>query len=141
MNAMKAYLDACIVIYYVQRHPCHGERISRTLLPEAPDRPQLAVTDLTRLECRVFPLRRQDMRLLDEFDRFFDLPTISKIPIDTAVFDLATELRAQHGLKTPDALHLAAAIHAGCDEFWTNDDRLAKAAAGRVTVVVFDQTQ
>ncbi len=54
------------------------------------------------------------------------------------VFDLATELRAQHGLKTPDALHLAAALRAGCDEFWTNDEHLAKAAAGRIGIVVFD---
>lgn len=84
---------------------------------------------------------RRDIRLLDEFDRFFSIPVISKVPMDTNVFDLATDLCAIHGLKTPDALHLAAAIHAGCDESWTNDDRLAKVAAGRIRVVVFDQTE
>jgi predicted nucleic acid-binding protein len=34
-------------------------------------------------------------------------------------------------------LHLAAAITAGCDEFWTNDRRLEDAAAGRISVVTF----
>jgi predicted nucleic acid-binding protein len=51
--------------------------------------------------------------------------------------NLATDLRAQYRLKTPDALHLAAAITAGCDEFWTNEHRLEQAAAGRLTLVTF----
>jgi predicted nucleic acid-binding protein len=42
---------------------------------------------------------------------------------------LATRLKAVHGIKTPDALHLACALHHGCTEFWTNDDRLTKVAA------------
>ena len=47
--------------------------------------------------------------------------------------------RVQHGLKTPDALHLAAALHHGCTEFWTNDDRL-RAAAGALAVNVLAPT-
>ena len=34
-----------------------------------------------------------------------------------------------YNLKTPDALHLAAAIIGGCQEFWTQDHRLDHAAA------------
>lgn len=37
----------------------------------------------------------------------------------------------------PDALHLAAALHGGCDQFWTNDHRLEKAADGRIAIVAF----
>ncbi|WP_279308295.1 MULTISPECIES: type II toxin-antitoxin system VapC family toxin [Cyanophyceae] len=43
----------------------------------------------------------------------------------------AAELRSRHGLKTPDALHLAVAHHYDCTELWTNDDRLAIAAASK----------
>jgi predicted nucleic acid-binding protein len=38
----------------------------------------------------------------------------------------AAQLRADLNLKTPDALHLAAAIEAGCDRVLTNDNRLSK---------------
>lgn len=50
---------------------------------------------------------------------------------------MATQLRAQHDLKTPDAIHLTAAIHTSCDEFWTHDQRLAQAAKGRLQIVNF----
>ncbi|WP_091334734.1 PIN domain-containing protein [Allochromatium warmingii] len=59
------------------------------------------------------------------------------LELNRYVFEHATELRAQHRLATPDALHLAAAIDAGCEEFWTNDRRLEHAAAGLLAVVTF----
>ena len=51
------------------------------------------------------------------------------------VFARGLDLRVRHGLKTPDALHLATALHHGCSKFWTNDNRL-KAAAGALAVNV-----
>ena len=36
--------------------------------------------------------------------------------LSRVVFDLATDLRARHRLKTPDALHQAAAIRTRCDD-------------------------
>jgi predicted nucleic acid-binding protein len=38
----------------------------------------------------------------------------------------ATELRAAHGLKTPDAIHLATAIEERADLFLTGDANLAR---------------
>ncbi len=52
------------------------------------------------------------------------------------VFERAARLRARHRLKTPDAIHLAAALEHGCDEFWTNDRRLAAAAEGALAIRV-----
>ena len=96
-------------------------------------------TDLSRLECRVKPLAAGDTTTLSDYDEFFATPGYLKIAVDTATFDLATELRARHGLKTPDALHLAAAIAAGCDEFWSNDERLVRASDTRVRILTIEQ--
>ncbi|PJI53413.1 PIN domain nuclease [Methylobacterium radiotolerans] len=52
------------------------------------------------------------------------------VALDTAAFVRSAELRADFGLKTPDALHLAAAQLSGCTELWTNDKRLAAASHG-----------
>jgi predicted nucleic acid-binding protein len=53
-----------------------------------------------------------------------------------AVFHQAAELRAQYGLKTPDALHLATARHHGCTALWTNDNRLSKVAGDLVVNII-----
>nr|WP_052166388.1 PIN domain-containing protein [Methylobacter tundripaludum] len=58
--------------------------------------------------------------------------------LNRAVFDLASVLSAESNLKTPDALHLAAAIQAGCDEFCTNDKQLVKVATQRIKVIDWD---
>jgi uncharacterized protein len=70
---------------------------------------------------------------LQNFDRFFAACEI--IALNRAVFDQATLLRAQSHLKTPDALHLAAAIHAGCQEFWTDDKQLKATASQSLKVL------
>jgi uncharacterized protein len=95
---------------------------------------QLCFTDLVRMECRVGALQLGDGQLLDRYERFFDGLTF--VPMNRAVFDRAAELRARHRIKTPDALHLSAALEYRCEEFWTNDDRLASVAGG-ITVRAF----
>ena len=127
-----------MTIYYVERHPILGQQVAAALFPGNDSDVIPVISDLTRMECRVLPLRLQDRELLDRYDAFFSLPECGRAALDCAVFDLATHIRAQDGLKTPDALHLAAALRAGCNQFWTQDDRLAKAAAQRIQVVVFD---
>jgi uncharacterized protein len=80
-------------------------------------------SDLVRLECLIDPIRRGDEEQRNVFEAQFQRMTY--LSLSPAVFDLAAELRAQYRSKTPDALHAAAAIFHGCDEFWTNDRRLA----------------
>ena len=133
---MRIYFDACMAIYFVERSvPGRDQAIVDALEQRRANAPSLCWTDLTRLECRTKPLRDQDHGLLASYDEFFSQPGAVFMAMTSAVFNLATELRARHRLRTPDALHLAAAIEAGCEEFWTNDNRLDAAAAGHLRTV------
>jgi predicted nucleic acid-binding protein len=96
---------------------------------------RLCVSPLVRLEVLVKPMRLRDTPLVQAFEHA--LSDQEWLPMNDAIFALALTLRAQHGIKTPDALHLATALHHGCTEFWTNDNRL-KAAAGTLAVNVLD---
>lgn len=118
------YLDSCIVIYLVEGAARLRERIGAGLFSAAEGVAHVVVSDLTRLECRVGPLRIGDGERLASYERFFASRNVTTIPLTTDVVDRATELRARHGLRTPDALHVAAGICAGCDLFLTNDRRL-----------------
>jgi uncharacterized protein len=117
------YLDSCILIYALEDSTGRGvaarERISGT--PE-----QIAISPLVMLECLVGPKRKDDTALEDHYMRAF--VGFELIDLGVPAFLRATQLRAKHGLRTPDALHLAAAQISGCAELWTNDTRLATAA-------------
>ena len=61
-------------------------------------------------------------------------------PVTLDVADLAAQLRAEHAaLRLPDALHLAAALHVGCDYFVTGDRRLARVGTGRMRVIDIEE--
>lgn len=122
---MLIYCDSVILIYFFDHTgPFHGRAVARlSALRTAGD--LVADSDLTRLECRMKPIRLGNASALPLFDGFFAQPDVRLVPITTAVFDRATVIRAIHNFKTVDALHLAAAVEAGCDRFLTNDARLS----------------
>lgn len=132
----RVYLDSCVVIYLIQGPESLSRAVRGALQPDDDDSPVLCISDLARLECRVWPIRLDDEELLAQFDGFFSSQDVERLAIQTDTFDLATELRARHGTKTPDALHLATAILGRCDEFWTNDHRLTTATTGRIALRV-----
>jgi len=119
------YLDSCIVIYQTEEIEPWAGRLRLALANLTT--PDVVVSDLVRLECRVVPLRNGASELLERFE--MALSELTLAPLTSQVFDRAAELRARHRIKTPDALHLAAALEYGCEEFWTNDERFASLPA------------
>jgi len=133
----RIYLDSCIVIYLLEGPMDLSRSIRSALDPVAGDTPSACFSELTRLECRVGPMRKGAKQVLRKFDEFFMSDDLENLPIDPRTFDLATRIRALQGAKTADAIHLAAAILGGCEEFWTGDNRLKSAAAGKIETRVF----
>ncbi len=54
-------------------------------------------------------------------DFFTQSENVSLFPVDLAIPEQAVYLRAQHALKTPDAIQLGTAIACGADYILTND--------------------
>lgn len=130
-----SYLDSCIIIYLLEGESAFHQRAKMALAEMRFKGFRIAVSRLSHLECRVIPKRQGNLALLDQYEHFFAMPSLVWLDLSRDVFDIATDLRAFQNLKTPDALHLAAAIHYGCNEFWTNDLRLKTAAANRLQIV------
>jgi len=126
LNQPLIYLDACTVIYFVEAHPRFGQAITQAL--ELAQAQQIAISPLVEMECLVIPLREHNAPLVRRNEIFID--QYVRLDMPDEVYRRAAELRAQHGLKTPDALHLATAQHHNCTELWTNDDRLNNAGGG-----------
>ncbi len=129
---MRVYLDTAAVIYLVE-NVAPWEKSVEAFLNQPDAVPQVSV--LTRMECRVQPLRGGNAELLADYDAFFGSLDGGLLDMNAAVFEKATELRARLNLRTPDALHLAAAISSACDVFLTNDRALARCTEIRVQVL------
>lgn len=118
---MRLYLDAAPVIYAVEQvvpfFPAVDARLSAAGVVRV-------ASDLTRLECRVKPVREGKVDLLKDYDDFFAHTVAEIVALSREVMDRATEIRARYGFKTPDAVHLAAAVATSCEVFLTNDHRL-----------------
>jgi predicted nucleic acid-binding protein len=99
----------------------------------------LITSHLSRLECRVRPLREKNEILLARFDTFFSRPGLLLADVSARVLELATELRATHGFKTPDAIHLSTALLQGASIFLTGDETLKKCPG--IEVVLLDPIQ
>lgn len=122
---MLVYLDSVICIYAVEGAPSFKARAQARLiaLRAAGDEP--AVSDLTWLECRVKPIRLGDAVSLSDMEAFLTASDVVRIPMPPAVYERACRIRAAHGFKLADALHLATAVESGCALFLTNDLRLS----------------
>lgn len=119
------FLDSSIVIYVIEQPPVWGPKAAARIGALLASGERLAVSDLIRMECQVGPLKSGDAVLLAKFTTFFASPDVQVLPITGAVCDRAVLIRATHGFKPLDALHLAAAVEHRCTRFLTNDVRLS----------------
>lgn len=136
---MTLFLDACIVIYWVEaRDPFHARLMAflhglRREHPEA----CFAASRLSWLECMVKPLRDQDDALVNDYRSFFDSAQLEVVELTRQVIERAADLRAEHRLKTPDALQVACAFDlAGEVLFLTNDQHFGSLPGLHVEIPV-----
>ena len=124
---VRIFLDACIVIDLVEAKPAQQDRLKALIAGK-----QVFGSELVRMESRLQAFRDQREDLLIIYESYFE--SCQLVPFDRVLFDLASRLRIEHRIKTPDALHLAGALVSECEQFWTNDGHLAKAAGKKLEV-------
>lgn len=123
---MIVYLDANVVIYYVEQNPIWGPKVTARISALRATGDEIAVSDAARLECLVGPMISGDSRVLADYAAFFSHPAVRVLPVSVAVWERAARIRAIHNFKPLDALHLAAAAEHGCGLFLTNDVPLSR---------------
>jgi uncharacterized protein len=129
---MRLYLDSAPIIYHIERVMPLAAAVDTRL---AASRVMLVSSELARLECLVVPLRNADTARVGDFDMFYSARVAELVNFTGAVFRRAAEIRATYNFKTPDALHLAAAVEGGCTAFLTNDIQLTQFPGLAVEVV------
>lgn len=118
-------IDTCVFIYYIEEHPSYIGAVAQIF--EAIDNGHLvAVTSgITLIETLVIPLRKRDNNLAKHYQRLLmESDGLKLLELNKALLYRGALLRATLGIKTPDALQIAAAQLENCTTFITNDRRL-----------------
>ena len=129
-------IDTALIIYFIEAHPLY-EAIVTPIFKLIADRRLTGITStITLTEVLVQPFISANMRLQQEYrDILLYSPDFEVIPIDVNVAERAAELRARYGLRTPDALQIAAALSSDCEAFVTNDSKLQRVTELRTLVL------
>lgn len=119
------YVDSCVLLEAANNPGPRGTATRRLIELSDGD---LATSHMVDLECMVRPLRSGDPEKIIHMQSILD--RFRKVDTGHRVFQLAAHIRALHGVKTPDALHLAAAGVGNCQSLWTFDRILLRTAPG-----------
>ena len=122
MADQRVYLDSNIFVYFLDRNPEYFPVVAPIMQGVESGRIPGRAGDAALAEVMVKPYRMGDPALIAAIKAFFGAArSLSILPHDTESFDLASQMRARHGMKFLGALHVATALRAGFRYFLTND--------------------
>ncbi len=129
------YLDANGLIYSVERVEPY-----RTLLEPLWQAAQdgavtIVSSPILIVEALVKPLRDGNTEIEMQYRELFEANAVRFLDASYPVFEDSARLRAVANLTTPDAIHAATALRAGCSLFVTNDADFRRVVNLSVTVL------
>jgi predicted nucleic acid-binding protein len=127
-------VDTALFIYLIEEHERYLGAI-RPLFEQADSgRRELVTSAVTLLEVLVVPYRSGMTALARRYETLLTRSRgVRLLDLDRVQLRTAAQLRARHaGLRTPDALQLAAGLTARCGVLVTNDRRYPENAGIRI---------
>ena len=118
-------VDTAIFIYFIEENDRFLPIIAPLFHAADEGRRELVASALTLLEVLVVPYRAGNQLLADRYEALLTRSRgVALVDFTRNHLRMAAQLRAATGMRTPDALQLAAALGARCTSFLTNDRRL-----------------
>ena len=122
LQGRKVYLDANIFIYTLEGMEPWADLLSDVFAGLTAGKLSAVTSSLSLSECLVLPFKHKKNELVAVYREAL-LPShyLTTVPIDDRVLISAANIRAQTGLKLPDAIHAATALTQQCTAMLTND--------------------
>ncbi|HEX3037076.1 MAG TPA: PIN domain-containing protein [Thermodesulfobacteriota bacterium] len=129
-------LDTSVFIYQVEENPKYIELVNPVFVWLEGSRAHAVTSTITMLELLVHPYRLSD---IDRVNRFYALlstyPHLEWVPPTLEIADVAARLRAEHNLRTPDAIQAATALTCHATGFISNDIAFQRVADLEVLIL------
>lgn len=131
-------IESAPFIYYTESRAGYIEKMRSIFTYLLDERLAVVTSTITLSECLTKPLKEGSDTLIGAYNTLFERTQgIQLIPVSAAVARRSADLRARYQLRTPDAIHVATALEAGCDAFLTND--LGIKRINDVRVLILDE--
>ena len=132
-------LDSAVLIYHLEDTKPYSDLSEAAFAAIAAGVPRAVLSTVSVTALLVRPFAKSEPARVDTFERFLlSLPNAILRAPDYATAKEAARLRARYGIRTPDALLVAAARTEGAEALVTNDASLRKLKAEGLTVLVLD---
>jgi len=123
MSGKKVFWDTNLFIYLIEENKLHLNKVHNLLQFLEENEYEIITSTLTLGEILTKPYKDNRLDLVETYKDFFS--DMELVELNSEIASLFAQIRADYGIKTPDAVQLASAIYAKADLFVTNDDRLS----------------
>lgn len=130
--------DSMVFIYHLEDHLRYAPITQVVFDQWQMGKPRGVTSVITITEVLVKPIRDGNRQVAEEYRRLLSsYPHLNIVEIDQPMARRAADLRAKHGIRTPDALQIAAALSRGATGFVTNDEAVKRVQ--EIEVLLLDE--
>jgi predicted nucleic acid-binding protein len=120
-------LDTVTLIYFLERHPVYYPIVRELFKSIEENRFSAVISSLAFTELLVPAFRAGKAEEATKLQKVLtNFPHLETVPLTITIAAEAARLRADYGIRTPDAIHLATAIKNEAAGFITNDKKLQR---------------
>lgn len=135
-GVQRLYIETAPLIYYVEEHPTYIAKMDVVVTTVENTSIEAVSSVITLTEVLNQPIKVGNTKLEQDYRNILvNSGSYRLVPVNVQIAEMAADLRARYGLRTPDALHVASAIVSGCDSFLTNDLGIKRVTELRVLVL------
>lgn len=121
-GAHKLYVDANIIIYFVEGDEAHQKMADALFEYAEANGIALITSEIAVGECLYGARKRERTESVLQFETLFDeVGIFHLVPVEMDIVKRTAQVGARHRFKLVDAIHVASAMETGCDAFITND--------------------
>jgi predicted nucleic acid-binding protein len=122
----RIYWDTMLYAYWLEGNNKLSQRVQQIHQTMLQRSDTLCSSLFVLGELLVGPVKANDAAAASAIQNFFDSDRVTMLTYTPQAVRLFAELRARHGVKALDALHLSIAATSGIELFLTHDRRLHK---------------
>lgn len=118
-------VDTALFIYFIEESRDYVDLVLPIFSAASNGQRQIVTSAVALLEVMIVPYRSGNLHLAEKYEAILTRSRgVELVKISEAQLRAGAQLRALFGIRTPDALQLAAGLSRGCTAFVTNDRRL-----------------